>query len=118
MANRSDRHVKHVLSEKSAIPNAEKLRARLQSLAMMDALLMPEWELRYFSFNSSWTLGKMMASMRDGEGSEFFFLFDESGTVGKIYCRENRVPNTALTRIPTEFSSFLSEPAFNMRQVT
>ncbi len=117
MINGSDSHMKHHVNNRSEVPKAAILRARLQSLAMMDAILMPDWEMRYFSFNSNWT-GKMMGSMRDGEGSEFFFLFDDMGAAGKIYCPEHCVPDVVLAQISRDFSSFLSEPAFSMHQVT
>jgi hypothetical protein len=32
-----------------------------KALAMLDAILSPEWEYRYYSFNSKWGPGEMMA---------------------------------------------------------
>src|SRR5262245_26616422 len=39
-----------------------------QSIAVLDAILSPEWEYRFFSFNAAWDLAnhERMASMRDG----------------------------------------------------
>ena len=34
--------------------------AVLQSMAMMDAILEPVWEWRYYSFNSRWSDGEQM----------------------------------------------------------
>lgn len=36
----------------SGLPDVPALRRLMQSLAMLDAILSPEWEYRYFSFNS------------------------------------------------------------------
>ncbi len=110
--------MKHFLGGKSEIPNGNVLKRRLQSLAMLDAVLMPDWELRYFSFNSKWAENTMMASMRDGEGSEFFYLFDPAGACGKIFCPGQSEPDSLLDQIPKEFGSFLSKPAFNLQQIT
>lgn len=44
---------------------------------------MSDWESRYFSFDPNWGEDEM-ASMRDGEGSECFFLFTKAGCAGKI----------------------------------
>ena len=44
--------------------------------------------MRYFSFNSQWGPGESMASLRNGEGSDFFFVFSPAGAVGKLYAKE------------------------------
>lgn len=82
---------------------------------------MADWASRYFSFNSKWGPNEMMGSMRDGEGGEFFFLFDPVGAAGKIYSKETALgPNaaSALASVPSDFSSFLSEPAFSINLAT
>ncbi len=43
----------------------------------------PEWEYRYYSINSKWDEGEMMASMRNGSGDEYFILFDSHGAIMK-----------------------------------
>ncbi len=37
----------------SQLPDVDPLRRLMQSLAMLDAILSPDWELRYYSFNAS-----------------------------------------------------------------
>ena len=56
----------------AALPDIEALRKLTQSLAMLDAIMSPEWEYRYYSFNSKWYESEMMASMRNGSGDEYF----------------------------------------------
>jgi len=70
------------------LPDVDGLRALLQSLAMLDAILSPEWEYRYYSFNSRWSEGEQMGSMRDGCGNEFFALFNEAGCFFKGFDHE------------------------------
>ncbi len=36
------------------LPDPEQLLRISQALALADAILMPDWEGRYFSFNSRW----------------------------------------------------------------
>ena len=113
--------MKNYLSNSSMIPPINELKRKLQSLAMLDAILMTGWQSRYFSFNSKWGPDEMMGSMRDGEGGEFFFLFNPVGAAGKIYSKEAALgPNvtSALARVPADFSSFLSEPAFSINLAT
>ena len=47
----------------SAMPDLAGFRRLARSVAMLDAILSPEWEFRYYSFNSKWAEGEMMASM-------------------------------------------------------
>jgi hypothetical protein len=103
------------------IPPINELKRKLQSLAMLDAILMTDWSLRYFSFNSKWGPNEMMGSMRDGEGGEFFFLFAPFGAAGKIYSKETALgpkAASALAGVPADFSAFLSEPAFSINLAT
>ena len=51
----------------------------MQSLAMLDAILSPEWEYRHFSFNSRWAPFEQMGSMRNGQGDHYFALFSAVG---------------------------------------
>ncbi len=52
----------------SALSTIERLRKLSQALATLDAILCPEWQYRYYSFNAQWDVGEMMASMRNGSG--------------------------------------------------
>src|SRR5262249_20272971 len=54
-----------------ALPAIDDLRNLCQVIATLDAILSPEWEWRYYSFNSKWSAGAMCASMRNGSGDEF-----------------------------------------------
>ena len=104
------------------LPSPSELRLITQSLAMLDAILCPEWEYRYFSFNGHWGPGEEMASMRNGEGDEWFILFDATGVALKGYAHElatdRDFPQNVQEQVPSEFSSFLNEPAFSMQHAT
>ena len=113
--------MKHSIPNLTHLPPVRQLKQKLQSLAMLDAILMAEWEQRFFSFNSHWSQNEMMASMRDGEGSDFYFLFDTNGAAGKIYCKGYSLKEnlaSVLNTVPREFSSFLGEAAFSIDVAT
>lgn len=107
-------------SSPERLARPEDLRKVSQSIAMLDAILCPEWESRYFSFNARWGEEEQVASMRDGEGDEWFLLFAPAGAALKGFSRNtsqefSREMAAAVKRtIPREFSSFLDEPAFGM----
>jgi len=105
------------------LPDIEALRRRCMALAMLDAIICPEWEYRYFSFNAHWSPGEEMASMRNGEGDDWFLLFDENGAAIKGYAHESAVVEAKLApaiqqEVPQDFKSFLQEPAFSMDYAT
>ena len=110
------------------LPSIGELIRQSQVLAMLDAILSPEWEYRYYSFNSNWGRGEMMASMRNGSGDDYFILFDEHGAVIKGFDHEaimspwnddqSLIWPGMYDSVPVEFSSFLNEPAFSMEDVT
>lgn len=64
----------HVISimNPSALPPIEQLARLSQSLAVLDAILEPEWANRYYSYNARWRKDEMMASMRNGSGDSYF----------------------------------------------
>ena len=53
------------------LPHPEEILKRSRALAALDLILSPEWEDRYYSFNSRWDSNEMMASMRNGSGDEW-----------------------------------------------
>lgn len=112
----------------AALPDIEGLRKLTQSLAMLDAIMSPEWEYRYYSFNSKWGECEMMASMRNGSGDEYFILFDSNGAIMKGFDHESAMSPWSAEEeklwpgifddVPDEFQSFLSEPAFSIQETT
>jgi len=104
------------------LPSVPDLRRVAQSLAMLDAILCPEWEYRYYSFNRSWGPGEEMASMRNGCGDDWFLLLDHAGAAIKGFSHEladgPTLSQNIQTQVPADFSSFLNEPAFSMQHAT
>jgi hypothetical protein len=112
----------------SQLPDIADLRALSQSLAMLDAILCPEWEYRYYSFNAHWSEDEMMASMRNGSGDEYFILFSPVGAIIKGFAHEAPMTPYAfdpphvwpgvLDAVPSVFAAFLTEPAFIIEDTT
>lgn len=113
----------------SALPDISGLRRLSQSLAMLDAILCPEWEYRYHSFNAHWADGEEMASMRNGSGDDYFIRFSRAGAIMKGFAYGSTVWQRALVRgqrpvpgvfdgVPEELAGFLTESAFSIDQAT
>ena len=114
----------------SQLPSIDRLEKLAQSIAMLDAIVSPDWEYRYFSFNAAWdtSLKERMASMRNGSGNEYFLIFSPHGAILKGFDHEapmspwKREPVAVwpgvLDSVPDAFASFLAEPAFSMGDCT
>jgi hypothetical protein len=113
----------------SRLPDVDGLRGLLQSLAMLDAILCPEWQYRFYSFNSRWSKGEQMGSMRNGQGDDFFALFNAAGCFLKGFAHEAamspyRDDGTQglwpglIESVPAEFAACLREPAFGIDHTT
>lgn len=109
-------------SDLSNLPQPENLRRLFQSLAMLDAIMSPEWEYRYYSYNSQWDKNETMGSMRNGSGDDLFALFTCQGCFLKGFSHEHwqgeRSPQEFYKSIPEAFLQAASEPAFSHEHVT
>src|ERR1044072_267162 len=98
----------------ATLPNIDALKNLCQSLAMLDAIMSSDRDYRYYSFDSKWGKGEMMATMRDGSGDEYFILFNSAGAIIKGFAHESPMSPYAnesrkvwpgvLDDVPAEFS--------------
>ena len=110
------------------LPKIKELEKLSQALAMLDAILSPEWDYRYYSFCANWGEKENLASMRNGSGDDYFILFSEVGAIIKGFAHESPMTPYAnerkeiwpgiLTNVPKEFTTFLSEAAFSLDDTT
>ena len=108
----------------SDLPRATRLRELLQANAALDAILMAEWEHRYFSFNSLWDESEEMGSLRDGQGTEAFCLFLHDVSFLKGFEPALELPNQGplssveMALLPSNLQAAAKEPAFDMSHVS
>ncbi|UXY24328.1 hypothetical protein N8I84_40975 [Streptomyces cynarae] len=104
------------------LPAIATVRDRARALAVLDAVLSPECEWRYYSFDSGWSPGEEMASMRDGAGNDYAIVFSAAGVYAQACDHESpmflyHVAPPALwpglfDSVPDVFRPYLDEPAF------
>jgi hypothetical protein len=104
------------------LPDIDVVRDRCRAMAAIDAILSPEWEMRYFSFDSAWSPTEQLASMRDGSGNEYSMVFSPDGVWARGFDHESVMsPHRStppalwpglLDGMPEVFRAQVSEPAF------
>jgi hypothetical protein len=102
------------------LPDIASLRRRSQALAMLDAIVCPDWDGRYYSFNAAWSDTESMGSMRNGSGDDWFILFGDFGAAIKGLAHETPMAGNKVfagevqRQVPRAFASFLAEATFAM----
>jgi hypothetical protein len=105
-------------------PDPRTLGNRAMALAMLDAIICPEFQYRYFSFDAAWGDDEQMGAMRNGDGDHWFLHLSDAGAVIKGFVRE--LPHTdartmalqVQRSVPDAFDAFLHEPSFEMDVVS
>jgi hypothetical protein len=103
------------------LPSIDKLIGRCRALAALDLILSPNWQGRFYSFNSQWSADEQMASMSDGCGDEWWIVFHRDGWAAlkglghetPAWSRHGRALSSALQlSFPSDMIGFSTEPAF------
>lgn len=89
------------------LPDIAKLKQICKAIALLDAIISPEWEYRYYSYSSIWDEGEECATMRDGSGDEYLILFNQYGAVINGLAHEAEPWETNKNIIPKEFHEFM-----------
>jgi hypothetical protein len=90
-------------------------------MAVLEAVLSPEWESRRHSFDDHWSETESVASMRSGSGDEYSIVFSAAGAYGRGFDHESPMSPYAedgpwpgvLDEVPEVFRPYLEEPAFS-----
>jgi hypothetical protein len=74
----------------SLLPDVKRLRAAFQAMAMLDAIIMAEWQFRYYSFEASLSPDGIISigSMRNGSGDDLHAIFARAGCLIRGFAHE------------------------------
>jgi hypothetical protein len=107
------------------LPDPSCLERAGRASAVLDAVLCPEWELRYYSYDPAWDVpkGQRLVSMRDGSGDGWFLLVTPTWAALKGLAHERlshcRSAGDLLGDLPEPLrADFGEEPAFTMSHAT
>ena len=93
------------------LPDITSLEQTCKAISVLDAILSPEWQYRYYSYNSKWDVNEECLQMRDGSGDEMHILFKENNCVINGFSHEyDQGEKANLTKgLPKLFNEFIFE---------
>jgi hypothetical protein len=102
------------------LPDVRTLRDLCRSMAVLEAILSPDWESRYYSFTADWSPQEEMASMSNGSGDEYSIVFSAAGAYVRGFDHESAMSPYVndgtwpgvLDAVPEVFRHCVEEPAF------
>lgn len=90
------------------------------ALAMLDAIICPEPEYRYFSYDPNFAPGQHVAAMKNGEGDHWYLHLSSAGAIIKGHVQDlprgesRAMALQAQAVVPEDFGALLHEPRFAM----
>jgi hypothetical protein len=104
------------------LPAPTVLERTSLAIAALDAVMSPDWDMRYYSFDPRWSPDERMASMRNGSGDSYNIVFGPAGWVVRGFDHESdlspwgrpdgSVAPGILDEFPAALRSAIDEPAF------
>lgn len=96
------------------LPSIGTLKRICRSVAVLEAIIEPEWMYRYYSFYPEWDDGVEIFFMRNGSGDEMYVIFIAEGVFIKGFTHE--LPFDLylkrLKELPQCFARFTNKPSF------
>lgn len=91
------------------MPEKNLLMATCKAISVLDAILSPDWEFRYYSYNSKWDSEEQCMQMKNGQGEEMHVLFKNGGTVINGFAHEYTQPlkEEITSNLPETFNEFI-----------
>lgn len=106
----------------SLLPDIPTLRDRCRSLAMLDAILQPDSDLRRHKFDVNWSGTRQLASMDNGAGDKYSIVFSPAGAficgfdhespMSPFIRTDGRIWPGVVDSLPEVFRPLVDEPEF------
>lgn len=107
-----------------SLPHPRLLAQRAMALALLDAIICPELDYRYFTYDPAFGAGQHVAAMRNGEGDHWYLHLSAAGAIIKGHVKDlpraqaRAMALHAQAKVPPDFSALLHESAFMMENVS
>ena len=75
----------------SSLISPKKLQQLCKSISTLEAIVCPEWEYRYYSYQNDWAKEEECCNMRTGQGEYLYILFREDGVCINGFASESQL---------------------------
>jgi hypothetical protein len=73
------------------LPDPSKLKNICKSISALEAIICPEWEYRYYSYQKDWSETEEFCEMRNGQGDQMLIIFCGNGTCINGFAHESEM---------------------------
>ncbi|WP_306643935.1 hypothetical protein [Sanyastnella coralliicola] len=73
------------------LPKSVELRQKCKSISALEAILSPDWQYRYFSYQKDWSVSEEVCEIRHGNGDQVLILFTDHGTCINGFAQESKM---------------------------
>lgn len=73
------------------LPNPKELQNICKSIFALEAIICPEWEYRYYSYQKDWSETEEFCEMRNGQGDQMLIVFSKNGTCINGFAHESKM---------------------------
>jgi len=73
------------------ITKPNELKQICKSIAALESIISPEWEYRYYSYQSKWSETEECCEMRNGQGDQMLIIFRADETVINGFAHESEM---------------------------
>lgn len=73
------------------LPNPNELQKICKSIAALEAIICPEWEYRYYSYQKDWSETEQFFEMRNGQGDQMQIIFSKNGTCINGFAHDSKM---------------------------
>jgi len=73
------------------LPSIIDFQNLCKSISALEAIICPDWEYRYFSYNKNWSNAEEICEMRNGQGDQMLILFNQFGVLINGFAHESQM---------------------------
>jgi hypothetical protein len=96
------------------LPNPNELKRICKSISALEAIICPEWEYRYYSYQKDWSETEEFCEMRNGQGDQMLIVFNENGTCINGFAHESEM--NGWKNVPVEEKKSFVDKIFGSRK--
>lgn len=75
----------------ASLPSGRNFQKLCKSISALEAIICPDWESRYFSYDKDWSETEEFCEMKNGSGDQLLILFKAEGIVINGFAHESQM---------------------------